>query len=186
MGENALWWGWGYIFLSQSRIEILLAGLPPNGGDNLSLIPHNHTKWCCSSSSILFTKLLEQRERGNYNTFLPTTSRTFIFILIQNQFPLLPMFLTQRWIISSKHLTLHWVTTWSVYLFRLPARQSTVTNWFPFVSVHCSSGRKIPDIEMTRVNRISGPDWLMVQSVLWDPESGNEKSMMEPQWAAQS
>ena len=29
---------------------------------------------------------------------------------------------------------------------------------------------------MTRVNRISGPDWLMVQSVLWDPESGNEKS----------
>ena len=50
----------------------------------------------------------------------------------------------------------------------------------------CSCGRKIPDIGMTHVNRISGPDWLMVQSVLWDPESGNEKSMMGPHyyWAS--
>ena len=74
-----------YVFLSQSLIEILDAGLPPNGGDNLSLIPHNLTI-TQNDVAVLFPFFLQsywsKRERGNYNTFLPTLSRTFIFILI--------------------------------------------------------------------------------------------------------
>ena len=67
----------GYISLSDREIP---SWLRPNGGDNLSLIPHNHTKWCCSFSSILFTNLLEQRERGelsfnNWNFYFHSDGR---------------------------------------------------------------------------------------------------------------
>lgn len=53
-------------FLSQSRIEILAGGSPPNGGDNLSLIPRNLTITQNDVAVLLpfFLQSYWSRERG--------------------------------------------------------------------------------------------------------------------------
>ena len=70
-----------YVFLSQSLIEILDAGLPPNGGDNLSLIPHNLTITQNDVAVLLpfFLQSYWSRERGGTHSFLQRLKLLFSF-----------------------------------------------------------------------------------------------------------
>ena len=82
-GKGRLWGelSWGYIFLSRSLIEILAGGSPPNGGDNLSLIPHNLTITQNDVAVLLpfFLQSYWSRERGGTHSFLQRLELLFSF-----------------------------------------------------------------------------------------------------------